>query len=110
MEANMAKAHVVGDHQIEIPFTGAVPSAAAPSAADFRLVPQKDPDIPVVIRQVSSAEGKLILTTEQKIDSKEAYQLTARDGTQWLLAPSLVGTLLTVLLTAALVQNFVFTR
>lgn len=97
-------------NQIEV----SIPGGEGLLSKDFRLSLKKDPDIPIEILSVSpSAANKngLVLTTKTLLHPQESYQLQRLDTqTQWFLEPSLAGVVLTVLLTAALVQNFVFTR
>lgn len=103
----MAKAWVVNDHQIavEMPEASTTPS-------EYRLVSKENPDIPIVISgvEVNAAKpGTVTLTASVPVDSKGSYLLHYH-GTEMALAPSMISTVLTVLLSAALIQNFVFTR
>src|SRR3989338_6091421 len=104
------QATLLNDHQIEVVVT----KPGVPSPSEFRLTSKKDPDILIPIQEVNvipAKEGGLLLTTGVKVDPKGSYQLIdTRTGAEWLMAPSLFGVVITVLLTAALVQNFVFTR
>lgn len=101
---------ITGTYQIEI--VGIPPEGLKPEL--FRLTEKKDPDIPLSIREIQSVSGKPLtakLVTQTALDRNETYQLTRLDtGARWTLAPSFFGVILTTLLTAALVQNFVFTR
>ncbi len=101
----MAKASVAGDHAIILE----MPDASR-NIADYRLSSKSDPDIPIAIKSVDGEKpGEVILTTEAKVDPNENYILNAH-GTDLSITPSMMGLVLTVLLSAALVQNFVFTR
>ena len=106
----MADAKVLDAHHIEIGFSG----ATAPTPQAFRLTSKEDLDIPISIRSIEGVTGKadrLILTTEAGLDRSSHYQLFHKpSGMEWGLAPSLLTTVLSVLLVSALVQNFVFTR
>ena len=103
-------AKIIGDHQITFSWTG----EHLPQAGELRLSTKKDPDIPIPIQRIEWAEagpGKALATVEATLDPSQSYRLTAPSTKeQWMIAPSLLGTVITVLLTAALVQNFVFTR
>lgn len=104
------RAKIINDHQIEL----VLDKPGLVTTGNFNLTSGKDPDIPVPITQVKPAEGKIgtvLLTTGKAIDPGGTYNLFRTDtGAGWLMAPSLAGIILTVLLSAALVQNFVFTR
>lgn len=103
----MANAWIVNDHQIAV----AVPSAST-TPSDYRLASKENPDIPITISGVTvnaAKPGTVLLTASVPVDSKGSYLLNYH-GTAMAIAPSLVATVLTVLLSAALVQNFVFTR
>ena len=106
--ANSAK--IINDHQIEVTLT----EPGLPTLQLFRLTTKKDPDIPMKIKKVEALSEKgnvILLTTEEEIQTREGYHLLRTDtGTEWSIAPSLIGTIIGLLLTAALVQNFVFTR
>ncbi|MDO8526609.1 MAG: Rnf-Nqr domain containing protein [Deltaproteobacteria bacterium] len=106
----MSDAQFLNDHQIEI----ILPQPLTVAPNDFRLQTKQDPDIPLAITKTESVQGRpqhILLTTQTTLDPNGSYQLTLRPtGMQWHMAPSLVGTVLSVLLTACLVQNFVFTR
>lgn len=101
----MAKAFVAGDHQITVEMPG-----ASQSIADYRLSSKSDPDIPIAIKSLEVGKaGEVVLTTAVKVDPSNNYILNAH-GTDLTIAPSMIGLVLSVLLSAALVQNFVFTR
>lgn len=104
------KAKILNDHQIVVP----AQSGSLPNIKTFQLTSKQDPDILIFIKDVqwkNEKGGAVLLTTQSTIDSSQSYQLSRLDTKdQWMLAPSLFGVLITVLLTAALVQNFVFTR
>lgn len=103
-------AKIINNHQIEVQLI----SPVGAGAQMFRLVEKKNPDIPIAIQTIKISGEKtntVLLTTQTVIDPKETYQLFKKEsGESWLIAPSLIGTVITVLLASALVQNFVFTR
>ena len=83
-----------------------------PSA--FKLVRQEDADIPLKIQDVHLMPGKssqYVVRTVEILDPNGHYIFTARgDELVWSLAPSLIHVVLTVIMAAALINNFVFTR
>lgn len=103
----MADAQIMNDHQIVV----TLPEASTQASA-YRLVTKENPDIPIAIaraEQNSAKPGEVVLTTSLPVDAKGSYLLN-HHGVEMVIAPSMIGTVLTVLLSAALVQNFVFTR
>lgn len=103
----MGGAHIRDGHHVEIE------AVVPPRVEDFRLTATRDPDIPLVLTGVEPGAGphSWQLTTEAVLDPRGSYQLVdVAQHRQWELAPSLTATLLSVILAAALVQNFVFTR
>lgn len=80
----------------------------------LRLTTTSDPDIPLPIGDVrpsADQAGAMVLTTTATLDPRGSYALQQLDtGAQWTIAPSVWGTMLSVILAAALIQNFVFTR
>ncbi len=105
--ANIAKAWVVSDHQIVVE----APETSLKSS-DYHLVSKENPDIPIVISGVeanAAKPGTVLLTSSIPVDAKGSYLLNFH-GSEMAIAPSMISTVLTVLLSAALIQNFVFTR
>lgn len=101
----MARASVAGEHSIVVEMPD-----ATQNIADYRLSSKEDPDIPIAIKSVESGKaGEVVLTTAVKVDAKANYILNVH-GTDMVIVPSMIGLVLSVLLSAALVQNFVFTR
>lgn len=102
--------HLKNDHQIEI----ILPDALHARAGSFQLTAKKDPDIPITIVGMEAVPKKTdayVLTTQVPLSAHETYRLVRIDtGAQWTLIPSLFAVFFTVLMTAALIQNFVFTR
>lgn len=102
-------AKVVGTQQIVVPRLEGAPALEA-----FRLVTKDDPDIAIPLIAVGPAgttADALVLTTAVPLDARAVYRLEHLPShTVYQIAPSLFGTLCAILLTAALVQNFVFTR
>lgn len=103
-------ASILNTHQILLPLH--VQSDLAPQ--DFHLTAKSDPDIALPIEKIEPSPEKpnhVLLTTQSVLDPHSSYELNlSKANEEWTIAPSLVGTILTVLLSAALIQNFVFTR
>jgi electron transport complex protein RnfA len=82
----------------------------APS--NFRLTELRAPDVPLDIRQVEVEPGnRVLLTLGERIDPAGAYRITIADPPAVRdMRPPPWALLLTVVLSAALINNFVFTR
>jgi H+/Na+-translocating ferredoxin:NAD+ oxidoreductase subunit A len=80
--------------------------------ANFRLTEGDAPDIPIAIREVRVAPGnRLTLIAERKLDPAGSYRLEIRDPPLARdVKPARWALLLTVILSSALINNFVFTR
>lgn len=81
-------------------------------AASFRLTADRAPDLPIAIEGVE-AQGadRVLLTVGARLDPAQAYLLELRDPPSRLpVRPSPWALLLTAVMSAALVNNFVFTR
>ena len=85
---------------------------ARAEASNFRLSPQSAPDLPIAIREVrAEGERRIVLRAESKLDPQAAYRLDVLDPPARVpVRPSPWAVFLTVILSAALIQNFVFTR
>lgn len=105
----MGKATIVSDHEIVI--HGDLKDAPPTS---FRLVRKQDADIPLKIqdvRLVPEHPQQHVLTTIEVLDPNDTYMLTAPNyGLAFDIAPSVVGVVVSVIIGAALINNFVFTR
>jgi electron transport complex protein RnfA len=101
-------ARIVPPDQLRISFARPV---ARTDAGNFRLADAEAPDVPIAILRVLPAPGGVTLVAAQKLDRTRTYRLevleprAARD-----VKPSPWATLLTVVVAAALINNFVFTR
>ena len=81
-------------------------------AASFRLTADRAPDLTIAIEGVE-AQGadRVLLTVGARLDPAQAYLLELRDPPSRLpVRPSPWALLLTAVMSAALVNNFVFTR
>lgn len=106
----MANAKIINPHQILL----SLHPQGELRAQDFHLAAKADPDIALRVEKIElnpEQQDQLLLTTQSVLDAHASYELSlAKTHQEWTIAPSLVGTVLTVLISAALIQNFVFTR
>ncbi|AGA89102.1 putative NADH:ubiquinone oxidoreductase, subunit RnfA [Thioflavicoccus mobilis 8321] len=103
----MAEASVRSEHELLV--QGDLPND--PGAV--RLVRTKDADIPIPVTDISAGPkpGTHILMTEQTLNPSDHYLLTATGvDTSWTIAPSSIAVLFSVILSASLISNFVFTK
>ena len=82
----------------------------APS--NFRLTELKAPDVPLEVREVTAEAGnRVLLTVGERVDPAGAYHIAIADPEAARdMRPAPWALLLTVILSAALINNFVFTR
>lgn len=105
----MDNAKVISKKQILVDgdLTGAAPGS-------LRLVQNEDADIQIPIESVAPAPGRpheTLVTVAETLDSRGHYMLTWKDGGKsWAIEPSMFGILLSTVIAAALINNFVFTR
>lgn len=85
---------------------------ASTSPANFRFTERAAPDAPAEIRSVrAESDGSLTLTVGQAVHASEHYRLEVLDPPLAReVAPSTWALLVTVFLSSALINNFVFTR
>jgi electron transport complex protein RnfA len=78
----------------------------------FRLTADLAPDLPIEIREVEPlGDGQVLLTVGERVDAARAYLLELRDPPSRLpVRPAPWVLLLTAVMSAALINNFVFTR
>lgn len=79
---------------------------------DFRFTESDAPDIPIAVRGVSTAPGnRVTLTLTRKLDPAASYRLEIREPPLSRdVRPPRWGLFLSVILSSALINNFVFTR
>jgi electron transport complex protein RnfA len=79
---------------------------------DFRLAADRSPDVPIVIRTVEpEGERGALLTVAEPLDPAAAYELELlRPRSRLPIRPAPWALLLTAVMSAALINNFVFTR
>ena len=89
---------------------------AAPVAnldpANFRFSEKRAPDVPFTITEVAVEPGdRLMLTVDGRLEAAGAYRLEIREpASSKTVAPAPWALLLTIVMSAALINNFVFTR
>jgi electron transport complex protein RnfA len=85
-------------------------SNLAPS--NFRLTELKAPDVPLEVREVTAEPGNtVLLTVGERVDPAGGYHIAIADPEAARdMRPAPWALLLTVILSAALINNFVFTR
>jgi Na+-translocating ferredoxin:NAD+ oxidoreductase subunit A len=82
------------------------------TAGNFRFTEERSPDVPIEVKAVEPAPGgRVLLTVGQRLDPAGSYQLELDDPPSSLpVRPAPWALLLTVVVSAALINNFVFTR
>ena len=82
------------------------------AASNFRLTELKAPDVPLEVREVVAEPGnRVLLTLGERVDPAGAYHVAIADPpAKRDMRPPPWALLLTVILSAALINNFVFTR
>jgi len=82
------------------------------SPTNFRLAPADAPDAALTIAEARKGpNGEITLVTTARLTSTETYELEVRDPPiQKRVRPSALASILTAILSAALINNFVFTR
>ncbi len=80
--------------------------------ASFRLSADRAPDVPIEIRAVEpQGSDQVLLTVGERVDAAQAYLLVLRDPPSRLpVRPAPWALLLRAVMSAALINNFVFTR
>ncbi len=103
----MVEAKVIGKHEIMI--NADIP---APAAANLRLVNEQDADIPLTITALNKKdEHHYIATTAEPLSATDHYLLSSQaNGMSVTLAPPFFSVLIAVIISSALINNFVFTR
>jgi electron transport complex protein RnfA len=108
-ELRIVSARVVPPDHLRLHLSGPLANA---DPGNFRLTDARTPDIPLAVRGARRvADGVVVLETARPLRAADTYRLAIVDpplaGT---VRPSRWGLLLTVLLSSALINNFVFTR
>jgi len=102
-------ARVVAPDELRLRFSAPLPWT---DAENFRLTQAQAPDIPIPVLRVRPAAGnRVVLTLGQRLLPAEHYRLELVDPPlAHEVQPAAWALLLTVMLAAALINNFVFTR
>jgi electron transport complex protein RnfA len=108
-EIRLRSAAVVAPNELRLRFSAPLPRV---DAENFHLTHAQAPDIPIPVAQVRTAAGhRLVLTFEQRLMPAEHYRLKLTDPPlERDVQPAAWALLLTVMIAAALINNFVFTR
>lgn len=107
--ARIVDARVVAPDQLRLRSS---PPIERLDTANFRVSEAGAPDLPIPVREVrAGAGGRVTLVLAQKLDPAAAYRLEVREPAQRRdVRPSRWALLITVILSSALINNFVFTR
>jgi electron transport complex protein RnfA len=104
----IVSARVVGGEQVVIRLRAPL---ANTTPGNFRFTEAAAPDAPIPVRSVSAEGVTVTLALEPGLRPAEHYRLTiAEPPLTRAVAPPLWATLVTVFLSSALINNFVFTR
>ncbi len=95
--------------QLRLRFSGPLVNT---DPANFRLTDARAPDIALVVRAVrAAADGRVVLETVRPLRATETYRLVITDPPLTrTVRPSRWSLLFAVLISSALINNFVFTR
>jgi len=105
----LRSARVLAPDHVLVRLDRAIPGLA-PSR--FRFTEERSPDVPIAIRSVEPQAGRrVLLTVGQRLDPAGRYRLELDEPASTLpVRPAPWALLLTVVVSAALINNFVFTR
>jgi electron transport complex protein RnfA len=108
-DLRILSARVVPPDQVHVRLSGPLPEAGP---GNFRFTHARAPDLPLAVRAVRVLPGhRLALTIGQPLRAAETYRFEIlRPPLARSVRPSNWALLLTVLLSSALINNFVFTR
>jgi electron transport complex protein RnfA len=107
-DVRIRSVHILKPDLVEVNFTQA---PARTDAENFRFAPAQAPDVPIPVT-VERVEGsKVILKADRKLDRTASYQLDVREPPlRRPVKPSVWAMMMAVILSSALINNFVFTR
>jgi electron transport complex protein RnfA len=108
-EGPLRRAKVLAPHNLRVELRAPV---ADLSPGNFRLTEDLAPDIPIPVLTVREEAGnRVLLTVGETLAPTGSYRLELRDPPAHIpVRPAPWAMLLTVVLSAALINNFVFTR
>lgn len=106
-----------GDNAIEVNFTASVDKAAAENPANYLVYEEPDPDIRLTITSaaLSSDSKTVLLSFADPLNTATAHIVSAKDlqageTTVFKVSKSYLGYLFGILISALLINNFVFTK
>jgi electron transport complex protein RnfA len=108
-ELRILSARVVPPDQLRLRLSGRLANTAP---GNFRLTDARAPDIALELRAArGTADGRVVIETVRPLRATETYRLQIADPPLvHTVRPSRWALLVTVLLSSALINNFVFTR
>lgn len=119
--AGLVKSGSVADeHHLALGLSGPLDAAWA-WQGNVSVTERESPDIPLTVTgmQLSPTRTELVLTLAEPVSDKGAYRVTLRNVTaggvasaaeHFLVRKGVLATLLAIVISAALIQNFVFSR
>ena len=75
----------------------------------FKIVTVKDSDVPLAIASTKVQGKGTLITVTEKLDRREHYLLKSGQG-NWDISPSIGALVVSTVIAAALVNNYVFTK
>lgn len=105
------------DTEIVVTFSGPVDKAIAEDVANYTIYEEADPDIRLQLSSAVLAEGgkSLVLAFTEQLNTAKTHVVTVRglagiEATTFTIAKSYLGYLFGILISALLINNFVFTK
>jgi electron transport complex protein RnfA len=105
------------DNEIQVRFTAPVDRAVAEDIENYIVFEEQDPDIRLVLRSATlSADGKSVsLIFQEPLNTAMSHVVTIKglagiDQTTFTVSKSYLGYLFGILISALLINNFVFTK
>ncbi len=105
------------DNEIQVTFTGPVDKAVAEDINNYTVFEEPDPDIRLVISSATLAEGgkRLTLVFAEPLNTAMTHVVSIKglagiEKTTFTVSKSYLGYLFGILISALLINNFVFTK
>lgn len=107
--SGLAAARVLAPNHVRLTLAAPVSNR---TPANFRVTDERAPDVPMEITAVEALpDGKVLLTVADRLDPAAAYRIAVHDPAGSREArPAPWALLFTVVISSALINNFVFTR